>query len=208
MARQTGYRCWSSPATPVPGQGQDPADPRDRRRAGRQPAPGDAVANRRHRRRLRRRAGRALVHPGHNPSLSRGSPNEQFGLELHVQSGEDLGERMHRALQSRLDDASGALLVGTDCPFLEAGDLRTAAGVLQEGADAVIGPAADGGYYLIGVRQSVAEIYAGVPWGSHQVLARSRENLRELGWSWHELVPRRDVDRPEDLSAVEDILVY
>lgn len=132
----------------------------------------------------------------------------QFGLGLYVQSGEDLGERMHRALQSRLDDAGCALLVGTDCPFLEAGDLRTAADVLREGADAVIGPAEDGGYYLIGVRQSVAEIYAGVPWGSHQVLARSRENLRDLGWSWHELVPRRDVDRPEDLPGINDLLVY
>lgn len=132
----------------------------------------------------------------------------EFGLGLHLQSGGDLGERMHRALQSQADDTRGALLVGTDCPFLEPGDLRSAARVLEEGSDAVIGPAEDGGYYLIGVRQSVAEIYAGVPWGSDQVLARTRENLRDLAWAWHELVPRRDVDRPEDLPAVNDLLVY
>jgi rSAM/selenodomain-associated transferase 1 len=132
----------------------------------------------------------------------------QFGVGLYLQSGEDLGERMHRALQSRLDSHGGALLVGTDCPFLEADDLLTAAGVLRDGADAVIGPAEDGGYYLIGVRRSVAAIYAGVPWGSERVLARSRENLRDLGWSWHELVARPDVDRPEDLPAVEELLIY
>ena len=131
-----------------------------------------------------------------------------FGLDAHVQVGADLGERMHLALQSQLDDAGGALLVGTDCPFLEARDLQLAARALRAGADAVIGPAEDGGYYLIGVRKSDPEVFTGVAWGSDQVLAATRQKLRDLGWRWRELATRRDVDRPADLAAVADLLVY
>ncbi len=132
----------------------------------------------------------------------------EFGLDVHLQKGGDLGERMHLALQSQLDDAGGALLVGTDCPFLETGDLQLAARALREGADAVIGPAQDGGYYLIGVRESDAEVFSGVAWGSGQVLATTRQKFRDLGWRWRELATRRDVDRPADLAAVADLLIY
>ncbi len=132
----------------------------------------------------------------------------EFGVGAHLQMGADLGERMHLALRSQPDDAGGALLVGTDCPFLEARDLQLAARALHGGADAVIGPAEDGGYYLIGVRKSDPELFAGVAWGSEQVLAATRQNLRDLGWRWRELTTRRDVDRPADLVAVSDLLVY
>ena len=62
----------------------------------------------------------------------------EFSLTVHVQMGADLGERMHLALRSQ---AGHAVLVGTDCPFLEARDLQQAAQALREGSDAVIGPA-------------------------------------------------------------------
>jgi rSAM/selenodomain-associated transferase 1 len=132
----------------------------------------------------------------------------EFGLDLQVQSGADLGERMHGALQSQQAHSEGVVLVGTDCPFLEAGDLRQAAQALREGEDAVIGPAADGGYYLIGVRSSHRALFSGVPWGSDQVLTVTRDKLRDLGWRWRELATRRDVDRPADLAALADLLVY
>ncbi len=132
----------------------------------------------------------------------------EFGLDVHLQRGEDLGERMHLALRSQLDDGGGALLVGTDCPFLEVGDLQLAARALREGADAVLGPAEDGGYYLIGVRKSEIEVFSGVAWGSDQVLAATRQNFRDFGWGWRELATRRDVDRPEDLAAIADLLIY
>ena len=132
----------------------------------------------------------------------------EFGLELHLQKGADLGERMHLALGSRTGQAGGALLVGTDCPFLEARDLQLAARALGDGCDAVIGPAEDGGYYLIGVRQSDWQAFSGIPWGSAQVLAATLGKLRDLGWQWRELTTRSDVDRPADLEAVSDILVY
>jgi len=132
----------------------------------------------------------------------------EFGLDAQVQSGADLGERMHGAIQSQPADCEGALLVGTDCPFLESGDLQQAARALRQGDDAVIGPAEDGGYYLIGVRTSNAALFSGIPWGSQQVLAMTRQKFRDLGWRWHELATRRDVDRPADLAALADMLVY
>ncbi len=131
-----------------------------------------------------------------------------FGLDAHLQRGADLGERMHHALQSQRVVAGGALLVGTDCPFLEAQDLQLAARALREGADAVIGPAEDGGYYLIGVRESDPSVFTGIAWGTGQVLAATRQKFRDRGWQWRELATRRDVDRPTDLAAVADLLVY
>lgn len=135
----------------------------------------------------------------------------EFGLDVHVQRGRELGEGMHLALRSQLDDAGGALLVGTDCPFLEVEDLQLAARALCDGADAVIGPAQDGGYYLIGVRESDMEVFSGVAWGTEQVLDATRQKFRDLGWRWRELATRRDVDRPADLAdlaGLADLLIY
>jgi rSAM/selenodomain-associated transferase 1 len=132
----------------------------------------------------------------------------EFGLDVQRQRGADLGERMHHALRTRAGDAAGAVLVGTDCPFLEVGDLHLAAAILRDGDDAVIGPAEDGGYYLIGVRDSDMAVFSGVRWGSDHVAAATRQKFRDLGWRWRELATRRDVDRPEDLPAVADLIVY
>jgi rSAM/selenodomain-associated transferase 1 len=131
-----------------------------------------------------------------------------FDAGLHLQSGDDLGERMHRALTSALGGAAEALLIGCDCPSLEVGDLQEAASALREGCDAVVGPAEDGGYYLIGVRRSDPQVFSGIEWGSARVLAATRDRFRGLGWQWRELATRRDVDRPEDLAAVGDLLIY
>jgi rSAM/selenodomain-associated transferase 1 len=132
----------------------------------------------------------------------------EFDVSVLVQRGENLGERMHLALRSQPGSGGGAVLVGTDCPFLEVGDLQQAARALREGSDAVIGPAQDGGYYLIGVRQSDMEVFSGIRWGSGQVLAATLQKFRDLGWRWHELATRRDVDRPADLTALSDLLIY
>ncbi len=132
----------------------------------------------------------------------------EFGVDVHLQKGADLGERMHLALRSQAGPAIGAVLVGIDCPFLEARDLQLAAQALGEGCDAVIGPAEDGGYYLIGVRESDLDVFSGIRWGSGQVLAATLQKFRDLGWRWRELTTRRDVDRPADLAALAVLLIY
>ncbi len=132
----------------------------------------------------------------------------EFHLDLVVQRGADLGVRMHRALAARCADGIGAVLIGSDCPFLESADLKRAARGLRQGADAVIGPAEDGGYYLIGVRRSDSNVFSGIEWGSGRVLEATRARFRALGWQWRELAARRDVDRPGDLAGLEALLRF
>lgn len=123
------------------------------------------------------------------------------GLRLRVQRGADLGQRMHHALTTELRTCPAAVLVGSDCPGLRADDIDTALDALSDpvaGVDAVLGPALDGGYWLIGLRQPAMGLFQGVEWGSGQVAAQTRQRLRRLGWRWLELPARADLDRPAD----------
>jgi rSAM/selenodomain-associated transferase 1 len=122
----------------------------------------------------------------------------RHGVLLRAQGGGDLGERMHRALRRH----PGAVLIGCDCPVLRPADLRDAAEALRSGADAVLSPAEDGGYVLIGLRRTSRRVFAGVEWGGSQVLAQTRARLRALGWRWTELRTVWDVDRPEDVERL------
>jgi rSAM/selenodomain-associated transferase 1 len=124
---------------------------------------------------------------------------KRFGVLLRSQGRGDLGDRMHRALRRH----PGALLIGSDCPALRPADLRAAARALRAGADAVLSPAEDGGYALIGARRSARALFDGVAWGSARVLAQTRARLKRLGWRWKELRTVWDVDRPGDLARLE-----
>lgn len=115
----------------------------------------------------------------------------------------DLGVRMHRSLERGLRRHRHALLMGSDCPSLDAARLRRAVAELRAGADAVFAPAQDGGYALVGLSRPAAALFRGVPWGTAEVMARTRARLRRLGWSWVELPAVWDVDRPEDLARLQ-----
>ena len=123
---------------------------------------------------------------------------EQFNVRLRSQGRGNLGDRMYGAFRRH----SCAVLIGTDCPALRPADLRAAARFLREGADAVLAPAEDGGYPLIGLRRASRRLFVGVAWGGPQVLAQSRRRLRALGWRWKELRTVWDVDRPEDVARL------
>jgi uncharacterized protein len=124
--------------------------------------------------------------------------SRDFGVSLHAQQGEDLGQRMFRALAQELP----ALIMGSDCISLCPADLREAAAALERGADAVLGPAEDGGYVLLGLARASPTLFDGIAWGGDRVLVDTRTRLRQLGWRWHELPVRWDVDRPEDLARL------
>ena len=126
----------------------------------------------------------------------------RHGASVHAQQGNDLGARMEHALCDALRRAPLAVLVGTDCPAATADDLGAAFAALAGGRDAVLGPAEDGGYYLVGARRSHPHLFQAMPWGTSRILERTRTRLRELGWSWAELPLRWDVDRPEDLERL------
>ncbi len=128
---------------------------------------------------------------------------QKFQVNLINQIKGDLGSRMAHALNEALKEASQALLIGTDCPSLTVDDLREASDALEHGIDAVIGPAEDGGYVLIGLHKSVPDIFNHISWGTASVLDHTRDRLRELGWKWHELSEQWDVDRPEDVERLK-----
>jgi len=128
--------------------------------------------------------------------------SEKFQIELHQQTEGDIGRRMACAFYQTLKKADSALLMGTDSPSLTCADLKEAKRVLQQGVRAVIGPTEDGGYVLLGLRQYEPQLFEGVSWGTESVLEETRERLRRLGWHWHELPERWDVDRPEDVKRL------
>jgi len=124
----------------------------------------------------------------------------RFGATLHAQRGRDLGERMQHALAQALRGARAALLIGTDTPSLSARDLRRAARALQGGAHAVLTPAEDGGYALIGLRRADPRAFVGVAWGTAAVCATTRARMAALGWRVCVQRTVWDLDRPEDLT--------
>ena len=120
------------------------------------------------------------------------------GPTLTEQGDGDLGQRMHRAFERALGTHASAIVIGTDAPALDAEYLREAATALH-GHDAVIGPAIDGGYALIGLRRPQAALFDGIDWSTPRVLAQTRERLGRLGLTWAELAPLHDIDEPADL---------
>jgi uncharacterized protein len=126
----------------------------------------------------------------------------EFALKLRMQCDGDLGERMADAFRVMLGHAPGAILIGTDCPARTAQHLREAREALARGCDAVLGPAEDGGYHLIALCRHEPRLFAGVSWSTGRVLDQTRSRLSALGWRWHELPERWDVDRPDDLDRL------
>jgi len=115
------------------------------------------------------------------------------------QSGSDLGERLHDAVSRALDSGAGrVLVVGTDCPELSPALLNQAARAL-ESADVVIGPAHDGGYYLIGLRAVHPELFEAIDWGTAVVREQTLQSATRLGLTVNLLPLLSDIDEPQDL---------
>jgi rSAM/selenodomain-associated transferase 1 len=122
-------------------------------------------------------------------------------VPFFLQRGEDLGARMHHAVERALRRHRAAIVVGTDCPVLTARDLQRAAALLRS-HDVVLAPAEDGGYALIGLRKPCAAVFCGIPWGTEKVYRETVKSLNGLGLRWKALPTVWDVDRPEDLARL------
>jgi rSAM/selenodomain-associated transferase 2/rSAM/selenodomain-associated transferase 1 len=122
---------------------------------------------------------------------------DRFGVALHTQRGVDLGARMHRALASSLGRGSPAIVIGTDAPALDVAYLARAARALAD-HDAVLGPAEDGGYVLLGLARDV-DVFSGIAWSTGTVLAATRARLTAARASFVELPALWDVDTPADV---------
>lgn len=123
-------------------------------------------------------------------------------VALCPQGEGDLGARMERALQALLAaGCRGALLVGSDSPDLPLALLKAAFAALET-KDAVVSPALDGGYVLIGERRHHPELFRGIAWSSDQVLALTRQRAAAAGISLAELPGWEDVDDLPSLRAL------
>ncbi|MGC9503239.1 TIGR04283 family arsenosugar biosynthesis glycosyltransferase [Baaleninema sp.] len=121
-------------------------------------------------------------------------------LVYRPQGEGDLGDRLGRTVKTAFAEGIDRIaLVGIDCPGLSASLLRQGFAALEK-ADAVLGPAEDGGYYLMALRQPYPELFSGIDWGTETVLLQTLEAARSLGLSVSLLSPLSDIDRPEDLS--------
>lgn len=120
------------------------------------------------------------------------------------QAGTDLGERMANSFESVFENgAESALLIGCDIPRVTARVLRKAAHLLDR-ADAVLGPAQDGGYYLIGLNRPSfhRRIFADIPWGTAAVLSETIHRLTTVGMKTAQLDRLSDIDTVDDLDRL------
>lgn len=120
------------------------------------------------------------------------------GLDFSDQGEGDLGERMARAAERSLHQAEPLLLIGTDCPALNAARLNHAAMALRH-VDSTLTPTADGGYALLGLNCFHPSLFNGIAWSSDQVATTTLQRLRQLGWSVQINSTLHDIDQPEDL---------
>ena len=117
-----------------------------------------------------------------------------------VQYGNDLGARMLNSFSDQFKMGySRLIIIGTDCPDLNSELLLNAFNAL-EGHDIVIGPAADGGYYLLGMSKLYPELFEGVEWSTSEVYGQTVDIISKLGLSFSLMPVLRDLDNEDDLK--------
>lgn len=127
----------------------------------------------------------------------------QQGFRLRVQEGQELGERMQRAFEMCFaEGAKRVCIIGSDCFELEPRHLKESFKALRE-KDVVIGPAYDGGYYLLGLQEQQPELFQNKVWSTPDVLADTLDDCRWMGLSLHQLPPLHDLDDIRDLKRYQ-----
>ncbi len=120
------------------------------------------------------------------------------------QQGKNLGERMANALKTARLSCDKCLLMGSDCPDIS-GELLQDAFLALQTNDIVLGPAHDGGYYLIGINKTlrpkqIEQLFSDILWGKSNVLAKTLERIKKLQLSFQLLQKLHDIDTPDDLQ--------
>jgi len=127
------------------------------------------------------------------------------GIPRMDQGGGDLGQRLERCLSAALEHADAVFAVGADAPGLSQARVTLALEFLAR-HDAVLGPAEDGGFYLLGLRRVPPGVLADLPWGTRDTCRATRARLEGLAFEVQSLPALFDVDRPEDLVQLEALL--
>jgi len=141
----------------------------------------------------------------HHTGGSQPQMQDWLGTEMIYQNQRDgdLGARMTAAFQKSFDSGVDKVaIIGTDCPDLKAEIMAQAFDELSH-HDLVLGPAKDGGYYLIGLRRSIPELFSGIKWGTSEVFASTRAIAQKLDLNIAYLPTLADIDLPEDLLGLD-----
>jgi rSAM/selenodomain-associated transferase 1 len=134
-------------------------------------------------------------------SIAGQEPLLQPGWRRTPQGAGDLGERLERAVQDAFAaKPTPVVVIGCDCPELTEDDLIDA-GRLLATRDVVFGPATDGGYWLIGLKRPMPELFRGISWGTSRVLPQSLDSAQRLGLNWGLLRELDDIDTEADWQA-------
>jgi hypothetical protein len=125
------------------------------------------------------------------------------GHDYFPQCEGDLGRRLGDAVAGAFGrGATSVVVVGGDCPDLDEGCLREAVAALRT-SDVVLGPALDGGYYLIGLRRPALRLFSGIPWSTEKVLETTLARITEDHLSYVLLAPKEDID---DLAGLRRLI--
>lgn len=136
------------------------------------------------------------THPEHNFWKA---PEFSLPLKLVDQGEGDLGARMARAAERVTSSGGRVILMGADCPTLDAQAIKNLAVALDH-SDAVIQPAVDGGYVALGLNHFDARLFADMRWSTSGVYRETQNRIAQLGWTLQEFPALRDIDLPEDLE--------
>lgn len=117
-----------------------------------------------------------------------------------LQSNGDLGNRMNTAIETVLDlGYKNAIVIGSDCAEINAEDIQFAFNLLKQ-KDIVIGPALDGGYYLIGMKKAAPSLFQNISWSTESVLKETMNKVENLNLSYEILEEKSDIDFENDLK--------
>lgn len=128
-------------------------------------------------------------------------------IEVTAQGEGDLGQRLARATERALTQYEHCVVIGTDCPAINAELINEAFTVLNT-HNACINPVRDGGYALLGLSQFSPCVFQQIPWSTEQVSALTKEAITALAWSLYELPLLADIDRPEDLHLLDQYFLH
>ncbi len=125
---------------------------------------------------------------------------ESGDFEKHLQQGESLGARMEKAFRDAFETGyARVVIIGSDCPDLQPSHLDEAFGSLEQN-DAVVGPAEDGGYYLLGLSSFTSTVFRNIEWSGPSVLNETMDRLQKKNFTVHKLERLNDIDTLDDLK--------
>lgn len=122
-----------------------------------------------------------------------------------LQHGDDLGQRMYEAFRSLLEHYTKAIIIGSDCPELGEEILNLAFNKLDE-SDIVLGPAVDGGYYLLGMKELTPELFEGIAWSTPEVMNQTLKKIKSIDKTVAFCPTLRDLDDEADWEMLKDII--